>query len=84
MALAELGRVLKPGGEMRLLEYSMSQRPRRRWVMEHIWAPIAYKLYGARFDRETEQYVAAAGLELVETRFVYEDIIKLMRLRKPG
>ena len=84
VALAELGRVLKPGGEMRLLEYSMSQRPRRRWVMEHIWAPIAYKLYGARFDRETEQYVAAAGLELVETRFVYEDIIKLLRLRKPG
>ncbi len=84
VALAELARILKPGGEMRLLEYSLSERPRRRWVMQHVWAPIAYKLYGARFDRETEQYVGGAGLELVETRFVYEDIIKLLRLRKPG
>lgn len=83
VALAELARVLKPGGELRLLEYAVSQRPMRAWVMQHIWAPIAYTLYGARFDRETEQYIDGAGLELVEMTFVYQDILKLLRLRKP-
>lgn len=82
VALKELGRVLKPGGEIRVLEYAMSQKPMRRWVMERVWAPVAYSLYGARFDRDTEQYTEMAGLELIETRFVHGDILKLLRFRK--
>ena len=31
-----------------------------------------------QFDRNTEQYLPSAGLQLVETRFVLEDLIKLI------
>jgi len=46
-----------------------------------LWAPWVRLVYGATFDRNTEQYVDAAGLELTEERFLYQDIIKLLVLR---
>ena len=79
-ALRELGRICKPGGEIRIIEYAYSKRPFKRFVMR-LWAPWVRFMYGATFDRHTEQYVEAAGLELVEDRFVHQDIIKAMVLR---
>jgi len=78
-ALNELRRVCKPGGEIRLLEYTLSTRPVKRLVMR-LWAPWVRLVYGAAFDRETARYVDAAGLRLVEERFVFQDIIKLLVL----
>jgi ubiquinone/menaquinone biosynthesis C-methylase UbiE len=79
-ALRELGRVCKPAGEIRLIEYAYSRDPLRRFVMR-LWAPWVRLMYGAAFDRHTERYVDAAGLELVEERFLLKDIIKLLVLR---
>jgi len=79
-ALRGLRRVTKPSGEIRILEYAYSSRPLKRFVMR-LWAPWVRWMYGATFDRRTEQYVEAAGLELVEERFLFEDIIKLLVLR---
>jgi ubiquinone/menaquinone biosynthesis C-methylase UbiE len=79
-ALRELARVCKPGGTIRLLEYSYSKDPVRRFGMR-LWAPWVRLTYGAAFDRDTESYVDAAGLKLVGTRFLYADIIKLLELR---
>jgi hypothetical protein len=39
--------------------------------------------YGASFDRHTEQYIPAAGLQLIEARFVVADLIQLMTVRSP-
>jgi ubiquinone/menaquinone biosynthesis C-methylase UbiE len=78
-ALSELRRICKPGGEIRLLEYTYSTRPVKRFVMR-LWAPWVRLMYGAAFDCHTERYVTAAGLRLVEERFVFEDIIKLLVL----
>ena len=82
-ALTELARICRPGGEIRLLEYAYSAHPVRRFFMKVLWARVAYRLYGAKFDRNTEQYVDAAGLKLVEQSFVFKDIIKLLVLRRP-
>ena len=80
-ALKELRRICRPDGEIRLLEYTYSKDPRRRFMMR-LWAPWVRLAYGAAFDRHTERYVGDAGLRLVEERFVYEDIIKLLVLRR--
>ena len=82
-ALRELARICKPGGQFRLLEYSYSKNPIRRTVMR-FWVPWVRWAYGAAFDRRTERYLAQAGLELVEARYLYHDIIKLIVARPAG
>ncbi len=82
-ALKELARIVKPGGEIRMLEYEYSKNPRKRFVMR-LWAPWVRLVYGATFERHTEQYVPQAGLEIIEERHLYQDIIKLIVARKPA
>ena len=60
-ALRELGRICKPEGEIRILEYAYSSDPVRRFVMR-LWAPWVRYAFGAGFDRNTEFYAAAADL----------------------
>jgi len=80
--LRELGRVVKPGGSIRLLEYV---RPSGLWrrFLARLWEPWIAWAYGASFDRNTEAYIRPAGLELVEARFVVDDLIKLIEARVP-
>ncbi len=79
-ALRELARICRPGGEIRILEYAVPAHPVRRAVMG-LWAPWVRLIYGADFDRKTENYVSETGLDLVEVRFVFSDIIKLLVAR---
>lgn len=81
-ALEELRRVCRPGGTIHILEYDLPENPRQRFIMK-LWAPWVRFAYGAEFDRHTEQYLEAAGLDLVEKQFLYKDIIKLLTVR-PG
>ncbi len=79
-ALRELGRVVKPGGTIRLLEYVRPRGKMRRFI-SRLWQPWMAWAFGASFDRETEKYVPAAGLELVESRYVVDDLVKMLTLR---
>lgn len=81
-ALRELGRVVKPGGLIRLLEYVRPRGAVRRFV-SRLWQPWIAWAYGASFDRETERHVPEAGLELVESRYVVDDLVKLLGVRVP-
>ncbi len=82
-ALRELARVVKPGGQIRLLEYV---RPSGAWrrLTTRIWEPWVAWAYGAGFDRHTESYVRQAGLAPVEARFVHDELIRLIAARVPA
>jgi ubiquinone/menaquinone biosynthesis C-methylase UbiE len=79
-ALRELGRVVRPGGVIRLLEYVRPRGTLRR-TLSYVWQPWIAWAYGASFDRNTEQHVPGTGLELVESRYVVDDLLKMITLR---
>jgi ubiquinone/menaquinone biosynthesis C-methylase UbiE len=81
-ALKELSRVVKPGGLIRLLEYTRPSGAIRRAITK-IWEPWVYWAYGAGFDRRTEEHVPEAGLQLINSRFVAGDLIKIITARPP-
>ena len=82
-ALREIARVLKPGGTLRLLEYVRPQGALRA-VIARLWEPWMAWAYGAGFDRRTEEHVVSAGFEILESRFVVDDLIKLISVRRAG
>jgi len=78
MALEQFGRVLKPGGKFKLLEmvYSKNREIRRR---QDFFAPFVEKIYGARFDRKTLQYLEESSvLEVTGKRFLKDDVYLLI------
>jgi len=79
-ALKELARICKPDGEIRLLEYSYSKNPMKRFIMR-LWAPWVRFAYGAAFDRNTYLYLEEAGFEETENYFLVGDIIRFIVAR---
>jgi ubiquinone/menaquinone biosynthesis C-methylase UbiE len=79
-ALKELSRVVKTGGPVRLLEYVRPQQIVRR-ALARLWEPWIAWAYGASFDRRTEEHVPEAGLELVDARFVVDELVRLISAR---
>ena len=79
-ALKELARICKPDGEIRLLEYSYSKNPMKRFIMR-LWAPWVRFAYGAAFDRNTYLYLEDAGFEETENYFLVGDIIHFIVAR---
>jgi len=79
-ALKELARICKPDGEIRLLEYSYSKNPMKRFIMR-LWAPWVRFAYGAAFDRNTHLYLEEAGFEETENYFLVDDIIRFIVAR---
>lgn len=78
MALEQFSRVLKPGGKFRLLEmiYSKNKKIRRR---QDLFTSFVEKVYGARFDRKTVQYIEeSADLEITSKRFLKDDVYVLI------
>jgi ubiquinone/menaquinone biosynthesis C-methylase UbiE len=82
-ALRELHRVVRPGGRIRLLEY-VRPRGRLRLLGVRLWEPWVAWAYGAGFDRNTARHVPQAGLELMDARFVVDDLLQLLTVRVPG
>lgn len=79
-AMRELRRVVKPGGFIRCLEYTRPSGGIRR-AITYLWEPWVRWAYGAGFDRRTEARAPEAGLQIVEARFVHDELIKLLGAR---
>jgi ubiquinone/menaquinone biosynthesis C-methylase UbiE len=65
--LRELARVVKPDGQLLLLEHV---RPESRLggLLADLASPLSRRLFGPSLNRRTEENARAAGLELVEVR----------------
>lgn len=76
--IAQITRVLKPGGRFRLLEMIYSKTPALR-KRQDFFAPFVEKVYGARFDRNTLHHVKdAEKLKITSTRFLLHDTYLLI------
>jgi hypothetical protein len=49
-----------------------------------LWEPWIAWAYGASFDRNTEEYIPKARLELIKAELVVDDRVKLVTARVPG
>ena len=74
LAIKQFERVLKPGGRFRLLEMKYPQDPKLRKLFE-LFSPFVEKVYGARFDRNTLDYVQESSkLKISKTYFLKRDV----------
>lgn len=72
-SLRELKRAVKPGGQIRLLEYAPAQSAFRRQIAQ-AWKPWVQWAFGATLDQDIELELTKAGLELTRSRYVTPSI----------
>lgn len=73
VAVAEVGRVLRPGGELHFVEHGRADAERtRRWQhrLDPVWSRIAC---GCHLDRDIPSIVEAGGLEITELTTYFID-----------
>ena len=83
LGLAEARRVLKPGGQLLLLEHVLSRRPLLRRLMRWL-DPIPFHLWGAHINRDTVETVRAAGFVVTQERDLMMDVVKYVEATVPG
>lgn len=79
-ALRELGRVCKPDGTIRILDYTLSKRPVMRLIMR-CCEPWFRWMFNATYQVRFEEFAALAGLELTGSRFVLGDYVRISEFR---
>ncbi len=83
LGLKELQRVVRPGGQIILLDHVRSERPLLGWLMD-VLNPLVVRITGANINRRTVENVRKAGLEIENVEDLgMGDIIKLTITRSP-
>lgn len=79
--LKELHRVLKPGGQVLLLEHVISSKPILARLM-NLMNPFVVWLLGANINRDTVRNVQACGFQHVHVDALGGNLVKLIQARK--
>jgi ubiquinone/menaquinone biosynthesis C-methylase UbiE len=83
IGLRELGRVCKPGGEIRLLEHMRARNEALGWLMD-IVNPLMVRFIGANMNRRTVENIEKAGLQIERLEDLsFQGIFKLI-VAKPS
>ncbi|MDH1519426.1 class I SAM-dependent methyltransferase [Acinetobacter johnsonii] len=82
LALAEILRVLKPGGTLHVVEHVLNTNNLYIQRLQHLLTPVQKRLAdGCHLNRNIEQALKAAGFNLIEQHYFYaEGIPKLGQL----
>jgi ubiquinone/menaquinone biosynthesis C-methylase UbiE len=78
--LAQLRRVLKPGGELHMFEHTGSRYYPFRLMM-NLMTPLS-RCVGPEMNRPTVENVKAAGFELESVEHVFLDVVKTIHARR--
>ncbi len=80
--LREIRRVLKPGGQLLMLEHVLSHRPALGRLMNFFDA-IPFHLWGAHINRNTVRSVELAGFTGIGDENLALDVVKYIRAEAP-
>jgi ubiquinone/menaquinone biosynthesis C-methylase UbiE len=80
--LRALGRVLKPGGELRMFEHTGSRFLPFKLTM-NIMTPLTSRV-GPDMNRTTVANVQAAGFEIKQVKNIYIDVVKTIIAENPA
>jgi len=75
--LKELGRVVKPGGDIWLLDHVRVNKPIIGPLMD-IFNPLVVRMMGANINRRTEQNIRQAGLEIHSISYLKGELVQLV------
>lgn len=81
VALRQLARVCRPGGQIRLVDYRMSERPAVRAGMR-VMSPWLRFVFHGTYGSGTERYYADAGLKAEQEKLLFGDVVKMTVLRR--
>lgn len=76
--LKEVKRVLKPGGQLILLEHVLSDYRFIKPLM-NLFNPVTVRLWGANINRKTSENVKKAGFKNISVKNLSLDIVKLIK-----
>ncbi len=78
-AIAEVHRVLRPGGELRFGEHVRARRPARR-LMQRVLDPLHHRMFRCHIGRDTLALFRKAGFNIEELDHPrYADVIGVAR-----
>jgi phosphatidylethanolamine/phosphatidyl-N-methylethanolamine N-methyltransferase len=83
LGLRETRRVLKPDGQLLLLEHMLSANRLLRLMMRAI-NPVVVRLMGANINRETLRNVERVDFRVHQVESLMGDIVKLIEARRPA
>ena len=78
--LRELGRVVRPNGDIWLLEHVRINRPVLGTLMD-LLNPVVVRMMGANINRQTVENVRRAGLKIVSVENLRGELVKLIHAR---
>lgn len=81
--LRELGRVVRPGGDIWLLEHMRVDRPFVGPLMD-LLNPFVVRVMGANINRRTVENVRRAGLGLVTVEHMRGELVRLIHAQPPS
>jgi ubiquinone/menaquinone biosynthesis C-methylase UbiE len=80
IGLQELKRVVKPGGDIWLLEHVRVNKPVFGFLMD-LLNPVIVRVMGANINRQTVKNVEKAGLKILDVKYLFGDLVKLIHAK---